>query len=315
MNDTPSPEVMPRTGAHAQDDGERPASGGTPARLRDLINADGGLLLPGVANALTARIAEDLGFNAVYVTGAGVTNTFFGLPDIGLLSLAEMADHVRAISDAVEVPVVVDADTGFGNAVSVGRTVRVLEKAGACGIQLEDQVAPKRCGHFDGQEVIPLDEMRQKVRAATESRRSADTLIIARTDARARHGLRSALDRAAAYAEAGADALFIEGLHTRDELIAAGKAVPGVPKLANMVEGGKTPLLPRAELLEMGYAVVLYANAAMQGAIHGTQTVLAGLRDTGSLDPVLENLTHWPERQRLVRRAEFDALAKRYQAG
>ncbi|GEC10776.1 carboxyvinyl-carboxyphosphonate phosphorylmutase [Streptomyces spinoverrucosus] len=285
-----------------------------PAPLRDLIGVDGGLLLPGVANALTARIAEDLGFRAVYITGAGVANTFLGLPDIGLLSLTEMAAHVGAISDAVDVPVIVDADTGFGNAISVVRTVRLLEKAGACGIQLEDQVAPKRCGHFEGQKVIPSAEMRQKIRAATESRRSENTLIIARTDARAEHGLSEALDRAAAYAEAGADVLFIEGLRSRDELAEAGAALPGVPKLANMVEGGKTPLLAREDLLAMGYSILLYANAAMQGAIHGAQKVLAGLRDAGSLGPVLDDLTPWHERQRLVRRDDFNDLDKRYQA-
>jgi 2-methylisocitrate lyase-like PEP mutase family enzyme len=282
--------------------------------LRELIDADRGLLLPGVANALTARIAEDLGFSAVYLTGAGVSNTFLGVPDIGLLSLTEMAEHARAIAGAVDIPIVVDADTGFGNAVSVGRTVRVLEQAGASGIQLEDQVAPKRCGHFDGQEVIAAAEMSQKLRAAIDSRRSSDTLIIARTDARAQHGLTEALARAGAYAEAGADVLFIEGLHSRDELRAAGKAVPAVPKLANMVEGGKTPLLPREELLAMGFSIVLYANAAMQGAIRGTQTVLAGLRDAGSLASVLDQLAPWAERQRLVRRDTYDDLEHRYSA-
>ncbi|MFE7116313.1 oxaloacetate decarboxylase [Streptomyces sp. NPDC057654] len=287
-----------------------------PARpsFRELIAAEGGLLLPGVANALTARIAEDLGFGAVYVTGAGVTNTHLGLPDLALVSLPEMAAHVAAVSDAVDIPVAVDADTGFGNAVAVSRTVRVLEKAGASAVQLEDQVAPKRCGHFDGQEVVPAQEMAQKVRAAVDSRRSADTLVIARTDARARHGLDEALDRAALYAEAGADVLFIEGLHSRDELIAAGRAVPDVPKLANMVEGGKTPLLPREELAAMGYSVHLYANAAMQGAILGTQTVLAGLRDAGSLAPVMDRLAPWAERQRLVRRDEYEALERRYKS-
>jgi 2-methylisocitrate lyase-like PEP mutase family enzyme len=277
-----------------------------PGTLRGLIGAEDGLLLPGVANALTARIAEDLGFRAVYVTGAGVTNTFFGLPDIGLLTLTELAAHVRAISDAVSVPILVDADTGFGNAVTVARTVRLLESAGASGIQIEDQVAPKRCGHFDDQEVIALAEMRQKIRAATESRRSAETLIVARTDARAAHGIDEALERAAAYAAAGADVLFIEGLHSRDELVAAGAAVPGVPK---------TPLLPRDELLSMGYSVLLYANAALQGAIHGTQAVLVGLRDAGSLDPVRNKLAPWDERQRLVRRKEFDELEQHYRAG
>ncbi|MEU0968482.1 isocitrate lyase/PEP mutase family protein [Streptomyces sp. NPDC005917] len=280
--------------------------------LRELIHTEGGLVLPGVANALTARIAEDLGFPAVYLTGAGVANTFLGLPDMGLLSLSEMADHVRAVTDAVEVPVIVDADTGFGNAVSVARTVQVLEKAGAAGIQLEDQVAPKRCGHFDGQEVISLTEMQQKIHAAVEHRSSEETCIIARTDARAQHGLSEALKRAAGYAEAGADILFIEGLHSQEELAQAGEAVPDVPKVANLVEGGKTPLLPKDDLVAMGYSIILFANAAMQGAIRGSQKVLRALRDTGSLDSVITELTPWEERQRLVRKPHFDQLELRY---
>jgi 2-methylisocitrate lyase-like PEP mutase family enzyme len=282
------------------------------APLRDLIHAEGGLVLPGVANALTARIAQDLGFSALYITGAGVTNTFLGLPDLGLLSLSEMAAHVRAITDAVELPVIVDADTGFGNAVSVARTVRVLEKAGAAGIQLEDQVSPKRCGHFEGQEVISTAEMRQKIRAAVEHRVNDQTYNIARTDARARYGLPEALERAAAYADAGADALFVEGPLSREELADIGNAVPGVPKLANLVEGGKTPLLPTDELVAMGFSIILFANAAMQGAIHGTQEVLRGLRETGSLAPVLSRLTPWAERQRLVRKPHFDELETLY---
>jgi 2-methylisocitrate lyase-like PEP mutase family enzyme len=287
----------------------------TPASpLRELINTEGGLLLPGIANALTARIAEDLGFSVVCVTGASVSNTFLDVPDIALLSPTEMAAHVRAISDAVDIPVIVDADTGFGNAASVGHMARILERAGASATQLEDQVSPKRCDHFEGQEGIPGNEMRQKIYAAVDARRGDDTLVVARTDARAGHGLQEALDRVAAYAEAGADVLFIEGLHSRDELRAAGKAVPGVPKPANMVEGGKAPLLPRDELLDVGFSVVLYANAAMQGAIRGTQTVLKKLRDAGSLDPVLGELTPWDERQRLVRRDYDDQLESRYSA-
>jgi 2-methylisocitrate lyase-like PEP mutase family enzyme len=282
--------------------------------LSALLRAGNGLLLPGVANALTARIAADLGFSAVYVTGAGVSNTFLGMPDIGLLSLTEMAAHVRAIADAVDVPVVVDADTGFGNAVSVGRTVRLLEQAGASGIQLEDQVAPKRCGHFDGQQVISAAEMSQKIRAATEARRDPGTLIIGRTDARGAHGLDEALSRAADYAAAGADVLFVEGLRSVEELRAAGAAVPGVPKLANLVEGGKTPMLPREELVALGFSVLLYANAAMQGAIHGTQVVLSGLRDAGSLDPVRDQLAPWAERQRLVGKDDYDQLEIRYRS-
>ena len=284
----------------------------TGARLRGLIAAEDGLLLPGAPNALTALIIEDAGFDAAYITGAGVTNTLLGLPDLAFISLPEMAANVSAMAEVVTIPLVVDADTGYGNAVSVYRTIRILERAGAAGIQLEDQVSPKKCGHFDGQEVIGHDEMRQKIHAAVDSRRDDATVIIARTDARAAHGLDEALDRAGAYAEAGADVLFIEGLHSRDELRAAGKSVPGVPKLANMVEGGKTPLLPKRELVDMGYSVILYANAAMQGAIHGTQTVLRGLRDNEALDSDPANLAPWHERQRLVRHSAYESLEARY---
>jgi 2-methylisocitrate lyase-like PEP mutase family enzyme len=284
------------------------------ARLRDLFTLDNGLLLPGVPNALTALIAADLGFDAVYLTGAGLTNTSLGLPDIGLISLPEVAVNTAAVADAVDLPLVVDADTGFGNAVAVARTVRVLERAGAAGIQLEDQVAPKRCGHFDGQEVISAAEMVQKIHAAVDTRRDENTVIIARTDARASQGLEAAIERADVYATAGADVLFIEGLHSSEELRATGECAPGVPKLANMVEGGKTPLLSRGELVAMGFSIILYANAAMQGAILGSQTVLTSLRDTGSLDAARDHLAPWEERQRLVRKAVYDELEHRYSA-
>ncbi len=286
----------------------------TGARLRGLISSENGLLLPGAPNALTARIIEDAGFDAAYITGAGVTNTLLGLPDLAFISLPEIAANVSAMAEVVTIPLVVDADTGFGNAVSVSRTIRILERAGAAGIQLEDQVSPKKCGHFNGQEVIGCDEMRQKIHAAVDSRRDDATVIIARTDARAAGGFDEALDRAAAYAEAGADVLFIEGLYSQDELRAAGKSVPGVPKLANMVEGGKTPLLPKQELVDMGYSIILYANAAMQGAIHGTQTVLRGLRDMEGLHSDLGNLAPWHERQRLVRHPDYERLEARYRA-
>jgi 2-methylisocitrate lyase-like PEP mutase family enzyme len=280
--------------------------------IRDLVGGRDGLLLPGVPNALTARVVEDLGFQAAYVTGAGVTNTYLGMPDLAFLSLTELAAHVSAIADAVAIPLVVDADTGFGNAVNVTRTVRVLERAGASAIQLEDQVLPKKCGHFDGQQVIPAAEMAQKVTAAVETRTSADTLVVARTDARAADGLDAAIERAARYADAGADVLFVEGLRDEDELKAVGAVLPGVPKLANIVQGGKTPMLPRETLVGMGYSVILYANAAMQGAIRGMQTVLRGLSAEGTLSTVETELAPWPERQRLVRKPEYDDLDARY---
>jgi 2-methylisocitrate lyase-like PEP mutase family enzyme len=286
----------------------------TGARLRDLIRQDGGLLLPGAANALTARVVEDIGYQAAYVTGAGVTNTYLGLPDLGFVSLTDVAAHVAAMAEVVDIPLVVDADTGYGNALNVHHAVRVLERAGAAAIQLEDQVAPKRCGHFDGQQVIDTAEAVQKIHAATDARRDEATVIIARTDARAAHGLSAALDRAAALAEAGADVLFVEGLRTPDELRTVGDAVPGVPKLANIVEGGRTPMLPRAQLHAMGFAIVLYANAALQAAVHGMRTVLGDLRANGTLAGSTDRLTPFAERQRLVRKDHYDDMAQTYRA-
>lgn len=179
--------------------------------LRRRLEEDRLLVLPGAANALTARMIEDAGFEAVYVTGAGIANTFLGVPDIGLLTLTQLADHVASMSDAVSIPLVVDIDTGFGNAVGVGHTVRVLERAGASALQIEDQTFPKRCGHFSGKEVVSRDEMVGKIHAAVDARRSDDLLIIARTDAAAVHGLDDVIDRANAYQEAGADVLFVGG--------------------------------------------------------------------------------------------------------
>lgn len=274
--------------------------------------SQGPLLLPGAANALAARIIEDTGFEAVYVTGAGIANSFLGVPDVGLVTLSEVAEHVAAMTDVVRVPVIVDADTGFGNAVGVRRTVRVLERAGAAGIQIEDQVFPKRCGHFEGKAVIPTDEMVQKVRAATEARRDPDTVIIARTDAAAIYGLDAAIERATAYVRAGADVTFIEAPVRAEDVLAIPHRVPA-PQLVNLVHGGLTPMTPLDQLSD--FAIVLFANAAMQGAIHGMQKVLGELHRTGSVAGVREDLTSWPERQRLVRKAEFDELDVRYAAG
>src|SRR5262249_45005322 len=211
-------------------------------------------VVPGVPNAMGARIVADIGFDAVYVTGAGVSNFNLGVPDLGLITLTELTQTVAAIRDVTELPLIVDADTGFGNAVNVGRTIRVLERAGADGIQLEDQDFPKKCGHFSGKAVIPLPEMVQKVRAAADARRDSDLAIIARTDARAVEGLDAALERAVAYTAAGADATFVEAPESKDEMARIGK-LPA-PQFANMVFGGRTPMLPQGELAAMGYAVV-----------------------------------------------------------
>ena len=279
-------------------------------RLRDLIARKKAVLLPGAANALAARVIEALRFEAIYVTAAGVTTTFLGMPDIGLLTVTDLADHVAAMRDAVSLPLIVDADTGFGNAVNVGRTVRTLERAGASAIQLEDQDFPKRCGHFSGKSVIPTAEMVQKIRAAADARVDRDFVIVARTDAIAVNGFEDAMARANAFIEAGADMTFVEAPRTPEQIAAIPKLA--VPQFLNIVAGGLTPMLPRAELETMGYALVLYANAALQAAVAGMQTVLGHLKAQGSLDGVSDKLAGFAERQRLVNKPHFDALEKKY---
>ena len=279
--------------------------------LRDRIARRDALLVPGCPNALTARIAEDLGYEALYVTGAGVTNTYLGLPDLSFISVTQLAEHVAAIREVTTVPIIVDADTGFGNAVNTGHAIRVLERAGASCIQLEDQVFPKRCGHFDGKEVVSTEEFVTKIRAAVEARRSDDTLILARTDAIACTGFEDAIERTARAIEAGADCVFVEGPRSAEEI----RAIPGqvgAPALLNLVYGGNTPILGQRELAEMGYAMVLYANAALQGAVIGMQRVLGHIREQGSIDGVLEQVAAFAERQRLVDKPHYDALERRY---
>ncbi|MCZ6447137.1 MAG: oxaloacetate decarboxylase [Alphaproteobacteria bacterium] len=270
-----------------------------------------GLLVPGAANALAAKIIEDTGFEAIYVTGAGIANMHLGAPDIGLITLSELADHVGAMRDAVGLPLMVDADTGFGNALNTRRTIQVLERAGANAIQLEDQVFPKRCGHFAGKAVIPTDEMVGKIKAAVDARVNGDLMIVARTDARAPNGFEDAMERAERYIEAGADMTFVEAPLNKDELAAIARDLP-VPQIVNMVAGGLTPLVGRAALAEMGFAFVLYANAALQAAIHAMQTVLGSLKENGSLDAVMGQIAGFEERQRAVAKPLYDALEQKY---
>ena len=279
--------------------------------LRALADARRGVLVPGAFNALSARVIADLGFEAIYVTGAGVTNMWFGMPDQGFMGLAEIADHTARIRDAVELPLIVDADTGFGNALNVRHTVRVLERAGADCIQLEDQVAPKRCGHFSGKEVISTEEAVGKIKAAVDARHDPDFLIMARTDAAATHGFEAAVERAQRFAEAGADILFVEAVTTADQIRALPQRLAR-PQLMNMVIGGKTPIFGAEELAGLGYGLVLYANAALQGALAGMQKVLRVLRETKRVDEDPALVVPFAERQRLVGKAEWDALDKRY---
>jgi 2-methylisocitrate lyase-like PEP mutase family enzyme len=279
--------------------------------LRTKLQRGAGLLIPGAANALTARVIEQLGFDALLVTGAGIANTFLGVPDIGLLTVTELTDHVGAMRDAVELPMIVDIDTGFGNAVNVGRTIKCLERAGASAFQLEDQTFPKRCGHFDGKDVIPVREMVQKIKAAVDARKDRDVMILARTDARAVKGLKDALDRANAYREAGADMLFVEAPQSVEELAAIPREVPGI-HICNMVFGGKTPLLPREELAKMGYAGIIYANAALQASILAMQNVLGHIKRTGSTAGVENAIAPFKDRQRVVNFDRYKDLGRSY---
>lgn len=279
--------------------------------LRSLIDARRGVLVPGAFNALSAKLIADLGFEAVYVTGAGVTNMSLGLPDQGFMGLAEIAEHTARIRDAVDLPLLVDADTGFGNALNVIHTVRTLERAGADCIQLEDQVNPKRCGHFSGKEVIPVDEAVGKIKAAVDARKGADLLIMARTDAAAVHGFEAAVERAQRFAEAGADILFVEAVTQPQEIRSLPQRIR-TPQLMNMVIGGQTPLFARDELQGMGFSLVLWANAALQGALHGMQQALTVLLQTGALSEHSGLVTPFAERQRLVGKPLWDERERRY---
>jgi 2-methylisocitrate lyase-like PEP mutase family enzyme len=283
----------------------------TKQQLRALAQARRGVIVPGAFNALSARVVEDLGFEAIYITGAGVTNMWFGLPDQGFVGLAEMADHTARIRDAVRVPLIVDADTGFGNALNVRHAVRTLERAGADCIQLEDQIAPKRCGHFEGKAVISTEEAVSKIKAAVDARQDPDLLILARTDACAVLGFEAAIERAQKFAEAGADILFVEAVTSAEQIRALPQRLDR-PQLMNMVIGGKTPVFGAEDLGGMGYGLVLYANAALQGAVVGMQKALTVLRDARRLeeDPAL--VAPFAERQRLVGKPEWDALERRY---
>lgn len=279
--------------------------------FRARLEKGGALLLPGAANALAARIVEDIGFEAVYLSGAGLTNTYLGMPDLGFVSLTEIAQHTSAIRDAVALPIIVDADTGFGNALNVHHTVRTLERAGASAIQIEDQVSPKRCGHFSGKDVVGLDEARNRIKAAVDARQDPNLLIVARTDARAALGYDAAIERAQAFIEEGADITFVEAPESVEEIRGIPSRLKGTPQLVNLVVGGRTPIIDLPALDGMGFALVLYANVALQGAVYGMQAALGQLKAKGSLDedgPVAS----FKERQRLVNKPVWDALEKRY---
>lgn len=257
------------------------------------------LVVPGVTNAFDARLAERAGFEAVFVTGAGVANAMLGLPDIGLATMSEVLFVAERVARAVGVPVLADIDTGYGNHLNVMRTVREFEHAGVAAVFLEDQVAPKRCGHFEGKRVIPTEAMIEKLAAARHARRDPGLVLVARTDALAVEPLPAVLERARAYVRAGADAIFVEAPETEDQLEAIPSAVP-VPCIVNLVEGGKTPLVPAERLQRMGYRVALHANLALRVGAKAVRDAFDVLRAQGSSAAIVDRLLPWDDRQDVV---------------
>jgi len=281
--------------------------------LRHRLTRRPALLAPGVYDGLTALLAEQAGFEALYVSGASVAYTQLGRPDIGLVSFDHLVDVVARISERVPVPLIVDADTGFGNALNVQRTVRLLERAGAAAIQLEDQTTPKRCGHLAGKAVIPAAEMAGKIRAAVDARRTAETLIVARTDAIAVEGIGPALDRAEAYLAAGADVLFIEAPASLEQMRGIiDRFGSRVPLLANMVEGGDTPILARDALSELGYALVIAPGAFVRALIPLAEAFFASLRETGGTAAFRSRMTDLRGVNQRIGLADLMAEGKRY---
>jgi len=273
------------------------------------------LVAPGVYDALTALIAERAGFEALYVTGAGIAYSRLGRPDIGLVGMSEVAETVTLMRDRVGAPLIVDADTGYGNALNVERTVRLLERAGANAIQIEDQDFPKRCGHLNDKALVSAQEMVGKVKAAVDARRSADTLIIARTDAIAVEGFDRAMARAALYRDAGADLLFVEAPRQRGELARIGATLGNAaPLMANMVEGGKTPVLPAAELEALGFALVIFPGAVVRTLAKAAEEFYAALKANGSTEAFRARMFDFEALNRLIGTPEMLARGERYAA-
>lgn len=272
------------------------------------------LLAPGIYDALSGLIAEQAGARAVYLSGASIAYTRFGRSDVGLVSASEVHDTLAAVTDRIQIPVIVDADTGFGNALNVQRTIRNFERAGAAAIQIEDQSFPKRCGHLDGKTLISKDEMVGKIKAAIDARKETNTLIIARTDARGVEGLSEAIDRAQAYQEAGADILFIEAPHSIDEMKLIRKSFgEDIPLLANMVEGGKTPIKTANDLKSLGFNIVIFPGGAVRAATFQLQQYYAGLIENGSTLEFSDSMHNFDSLNSVIGTPELLKLGKKYE--
>lgn len=283
-----------------------------PGRLRELLAGIEPVLAPGAYDGLTARLVEQAGFEAVYMTGFGTAASVLGRPDIGLLTFSEMVDNARRIVQAVEVPVIADADNGYGSPINVIRTVREYEAVGVSAIHIEDQVSPKKCGHMEGKQVVEASEMVEKVRAAVEARHSEDFVIIARTDARAVEGIDGALERARCYREAGADVLFVEAPQSEEEIAAVAEAFRDVPLLFNWVESGKTPPVPLERLKELGFRLIIFPVSTLLAATHSIREVLARIHTEGTPISVMDQLLPLGEFIDLIGLPEIQELEERF---
>lgn len=286
------------------------------ARLRELLAGEELLLVPGAYDALSARLIEDAGFDAVYMTGFGASASVLGRADVGLLTMSEMVDHARQISQAVSpLPVIADADTGYGNPINVIRTIQEYELTGVAGIHIEDQQAPKKCGHMSGKVVIPGPEMVSKIKAAVDARRNSEFVIIARTDARAVEGLDSALDRAKSYRDAGADALFVEAPESVDEIELIAKTFSDIPLVYNWAEGGKTPPLSYQEIQSLGFSMVLFPVGMLLGAAFAMRNILSTIRQNGTPAEAMDKMVPFQEFLSFIGLDDVRALEEVYQAG
>ncbi|MGH3193643.1 MAG: isocitrate lyase/PEP mutase family protein [Streptosporangiaceae bacterium] len=288
---------------------------GGAARLRALLDSGETIVAPGAFDPLSARLVEEAGFPAVYMTGFGTSAALIGRPDVGLLTMTEMAGNAGRMAACVDIPVIADADTGYGNPLNVIRTVGAYEAAGVAGIHIEDQVAPKKCGHMEGKLVIPAEEMAEKVRAAVDARAQPEFVIIARTDARASDGLERALERGRMYREAGADVLFIEALTSEAEAEEAVRAFPGVPLLFNWAEGGKTPPIGLDRLKELGYRIVIFPIGTLLAATGAMRRILQEIARAGTPAGALHELPTFAEFVDFIGLPEVREAEQRYAAG
>ena len=281
--------------------------------LKRLLRREELLVAPGCFDGLSARLVEEAGFEAAYLSGGAVARSM-GIPDIGLVTMSETIERAAQVVSGVKLPIIADADTGYGNAVNLVRTVREFERIGVAAIHVEDQITPKRCGHLDGKEVISLGEMEKKLEAALAARTDSDFCIIARTDARGVHGFDDAIARARAFAKLGVDAIFVEAPQSEQELAEIPRRIPEVPLLVNVFKGGKTPMLPMKRLQEMGYRIAIYPSETQRAAIHAMRMTLATLKRDGTTESIDEALTTFKERDRVVGLDDWQKIERQYLA-